>query len=432
MKKIKRIAFIPFVLIMLSLMLYLLLVLVYCLPTESMHVRMVESSTIFEEEGTYPRLKKYLNSQLDNWTDAIILLTASYSEVDNVWEAAIAAERYTVSKGIIDSDAPSDALVYLYQEDGKNVQSCEYARYWHGYLVFLKPLLVFFNYGQIRGIIKGIQYGLIAVLLVLLCKRNIGLVLPLITSLLFLNVGATSSSLQFNSVLIVTLAAMILILLLKNKLKEDLYYCGLFFMLIGAVTSFVDLLTYPLVTLGMPLVLWVTENYSEKLVDNIKRIIYISIFWGIGYGGNWALKWILGAVITGKNIIGDAADKIAERTGAEAFSDPIGYFDVIIRQFGSSIQLSWAFIVLGLCIAWLLYVIRKKCINWKLIITLGFIACYPFVWYFVLKNHSYIHCWFTYRELAISLFAMLSYIMMEFKICMDTDDPIGFLKHYRN
>lgn len=35
-----------------------------------------------------------------------------------------------------------------------------------------------------------------------------------------------------------------------------------------------------------------------------------------------------------------------------------------------------------------------------------FIACYPFFWYIVFRNHSYIHYWFTYREIGISIFAI--------------------------
>ena len=34
-------------------------------------------------------------------------------------------------------------------------------------------------------------------------------------------------------------------------------------------------------------------------------------------------------------------------------------------------------------------------------------GAYPFVWYFILKNHSYIHLFFTYREFTIALYACL-------------------------
>lgn len=379
-----------------------------------MHDQMVESSSIFQEEGTYPRLKKHLNSQLDNYTDAIMLLTAAYPEVDNAWEAAIDAERYTLSQDIIGSDSPADMLVYIYQEGSENAHSCGYARYWHGYLVFLKPLLMFLNYGEIRILIKCVQLGLFAIVLLKIFKKDWRLALPLLATGIYLNLSSTSLSLQFNSVLIITLIAMLLLLYFENKFpKQELYSWGLFFMIVGVFTAYFDLLTYPLVSLGLPLAVWIILNFSEKFMTNIKRIVYLSAFWGIGYGGMWSLKWVLGVIITKENIIGDAINKIVDRTSSVAFDNDIKFLDVIIRQLGSGIQKSWALIILAMCIVWILHIVTKKRVQWNLLLTLAVISLYPLIWYFGLKNHSYIHCWFTYRELAITNFAMISYIMLE-------------------
>ncbi len=52
--------------------------------------------------------------------------------------------------------------------------------------------------------------------------------------------------------------------------------------------------------------------------------------------------------------------------------------------------------------------IKKQMFN--ILVPCLFIAAYPFVWYAVLKNHSFIHSFFTYRELAITLYAVLAFI----------------------
>lgn len=39
-----------------------------------------------------------------------------------------------------------------------------------------------------------------------------------------------------------------------------------------------------------------------------------------------------------------------------------------------------------------------------------FVALLPFVWYVLLPQHSSVHCWFTYRNMAVSVFAVLSYL----------------------
>ena len=38
------------------------------------------------------------------------------------------------------------------------------------------------------------------------------------------------------------------------------------------------------------------------------------------------------------------------------------------------------------------------------------IGLMPFIWYMILKNHSQIHCWFTYRNLSITVYVILVFI----------------------
>lgn len=49
---------------------------VYCLPTDSMNRHLQESKAVFEEEGSYPRYHSWCSSTLDNFTDALMLLSA--------------------------------------------------------------------------------------------------------------------------------------------------------------------------------------------------------------------------------------------------------------------------------------------------------------------------------------------------------------------
>lgn len=79
-------------------------------------------------------------------------------------------------------------------------------------------------------------------------------------------------SLQFNSVFMVTFTAMLIIAYRNEKWKDKpLYIWGVFFLIIGAFTSYLDLLTYPLVTLGLPILLWFSLNYSGNLKENLKK-----------------------------------------------------------------------------------------------------------------------------------------------------------------
>ena len=51
---IKKILFIPVLMAVLCLVGYLMLVLVYCIPEDTMKANMQESANIFEKEGSYP------------------------------------------------------------------------------------------------------------------------------------------------------------------------------------------------------------------------------------------------------------------------------------------------------------------------------------------------------------------------------------------
>ena len=73
-----------------------LMVLTYSIPTEKIKDNVIQSATTFEIEGTYPVLSSSFTSQLDNWTDSIILLESSYEGEYSVLEKALINYRYDI------------------------------------------------------------------------------------------------------------------------------------------------------------------------------------------------------------------------------------------------------------------------------------------------------------------------------------------------
>lgn len=404
---IKKILFIPVLMAVLCLVGYLMLVLVYCIPEDTMKANMQESANIFEKEGSYPyiAISNYDVSQLDNFTDSLMLLTASNLKNESVWKAAV-----HTSNCLVDEYNPCQTLIYLYKENvtDANLITRPYSRYWHGYLIFLKPLLCLFNYQTLRYIMMLVQTGLFTLLVIKLAEKNKALIIPVFFTWIFLNPVTIMMSLQFNSVFMVTFTAMLIIAYRNEKWKDKpLYIWGVFFLIIGAFTSYLDLLTYPLVTLGLPILLWFSLNYSGNLKENLKKIVCISAFWTTGYGVMWASKWILGSIITRENILKDAKDSIQFRTSSNFNEQSFNFVDVISNQFKSSNNIIWICLILVFLFV-LVKRIKKQMFN--ILVPCLFIAVYPFVWYAVLKNHSFIHSFFTYRELAITLYAVLAFI----------------------
>ena len=398
-----KILSVPILLLIYGIVGYFLLAGVYCLPTERMEKNIEESCDIFYEESDYPRLMEYNNSRLDNYTDGIMLLTASHPRNENIWNAAINAERYSTSDTSVDTILD----VYGNEEVVEDIESTDYARYWHGYLIFLKPLLILFGYAQNREIMMIVQLGLFAVLLVMLSKRNTKLVIPSFIMWIFLNPVTTMISLQFNTVLTITFATMSAIIWVDEKeYIKSMYGWGLFFLTVGALTSYFDLLTYPLITLGVPLTLWLVLNFSDRVCLNLQNLFQLSSFWGIGYGGMWALKWIIGSMITGKNVIEDAAQQVVYRTSS-VVSDTVVTLSRLFHELQySARQYTWILAMVLLTIYFIYRAIKIKKLNLNMILCFVIISIYPVAWYLAMKNHSFGHHWFTYRELAISIYAL--------------------------
>lgn len=406
-KIVSKILHIPMLLLFMGIVGYLLLAGVYCLPTDRMEKNMRESCEIFYAEGNYPTLMEYNNSRLDNYTDGIMLLTASYPSEESAWKAAVNAERYRTA------DTPVDTILDVYADGIEDGDSTFYARYWHGYLVILKPLLMAFGYGQIREIMMFSQLGIFAVLLLMLAKKNLKLTIPLFLTWIFLNPVSTMLSLQFNTVWILTLVTMMAVFMFDEKnIIKNIYGWGIFFLIVGMLTSYLDLLTYPLLTLGIPLALWLVSNSTKTIWRNLWNSSHLSALWGFGYGGMWALKWVIGSMITGENIIGDAVEQVAYRTSSMSEETVITFCRLIHEIQYSARQYTWILAMLFVAAYFIYRLIKVRELNVALLVSYFAISIFPVVWYLAMKNHSFGHHWFTYRELAISIYALSTLMLI--------------------
>lgn len=397
---------IPATLVLMWIIGYFMLVICYSIPTGRMENHTKNSAFIFQKEGHYPQLTGINVSQLDNFTDALMLLTAAHPRDKNVWVSAVDAARYCAQ-----GQDPVETLINMSGNNGIDLETKDYQRYWHGYLIFLKPLLLFFDYSQIRYLIMAGQMFLFSLLLSGLAVTKKELVIPTVFLWLFLNPIATMCSLQFNNIVMITFIAMLLILRLKTFWKKDMDKWTIFFLCIGGITSYIDLLTYPLVSLGIPLILWLAScDENTSIRDHLQHVLQLSFFWCIGYGGMWAGKWILGSMISGNDVISNALATILFRTSpflSSESSDKITYLMILARMWeysGKCIMMSLIVACSYFCVYKLLNIPRLKLRN---TLPYALMGIYPFVWFFVLRNHSFIHVFFTYRELAVTAYAIM-------------------------
>ena len=195
-------------------------------------------------------------------------------------------------------------------------------------------------------------------------------------------------------------------------------------MAIGSITSFCDFLTTPLLTLGLTLPLYLLLNIKDENRRIIKDFIKICIAWSCGYVITWSMKWIITDITLQKGVISNAITQIFFRLGdINTNNKEILIKEVINSQFNiwgnQSLTIFFiillAFIIIGIIKK--IYLQKVKNIklektNIEKAILFLVIALFPILWYGIVKNHSYIHAFFTYRILIITFFNLQIFIAM--------------------
>lgn len=396
LKKIIRIASILIIGIILG---GLFLILSYLLPSNVIEKNIAKSIEIFEKEEKYESdIYGYRNTKLDNFTDAIMLQNASYTGNESLIDKAMNVYRYN------NDDDPGKSLIN--QINNKNNEKIDYSRYWHGYLIILKPLLLLFSYNDIRFINTIIQPLLVlSIVYLMIKKKKENYIIPYVISILMISPNTIAKSMQYSTIFYLFNLAMLFMLLYNDKLKNKYPY---FFLIMGMLTSYFDFLTYPLATLGMTLITYFILNNEKKLSNNIKTIILLSFMWGIGYIGMWVGKLVLGSILLNDNLFSSALERFSTRVSLETTNGSFTIFEVLKRNIYRYVNKPY-FLLLLFIIGYTIFktkfkIKRETCIS---IIPFIIISIMPFAWYIVTSNHSYIHCWFTYRTLIITIFSTL-------------------------
>ena len=211
-------------------------------------------------------------------------------------------------------------------------------------------------------------------------------------------------TLQSTPVFLTMIISSIVITLTADKIKS--IYLPMF--ITGMLTSYVDFLTAPIITLGVPLSIYfliIQKKREIKLKEDIKILIIASINWGLGYVLTWFTKWVIVDICYDKNLIKTALEQVLYRT---VYVFEKGFFDTVYETI-YIIKWNIVYIFVGSLIITIIRAIfnRKKLKKIKIrlqeIFPYFVIMLMPFAWYFVLEEHSAKHIPFTYRALLLFL-----------------------------
>jgi len=385
-----------FIIVLGAMIATLLMTMAYMVPVNSTVV--AKTTNLFQKEGWYPKATNpvsedsaYFNSYepdvLDNRSDKVMISTA----LDET------AKGSAIKRAM---NAYSDYL------------GMDYAYYWHGYSILLRPLMFFLDLAVVRYINAILQVFLVLLLAkVLWDKKGLRYALMVISSYILLHPVAMGKSLQFSWVFYVGIIGSIIAAKHINYFEKSYRYLYLF-TIVGMATSFLDLLTYPLFTWGYIAVVFLLVSKEDKTVlQHLLQVIQTGLAWIMGYAGMWVMKWTIGTLVTRTNIFKSAVSEVFLRTG-------VGNGDAAVRVFGISDRIAllyqnwkhydndlYAIIIVAWVIGIVIMSVRKGVIKSTKIPALFLTGISAFVWYVVLANHTALHHFFTYRIFAVTIWA---------------------------
>lgn len=390
------------------------LIAVYALPSSPMFHHVQRSINLYQREGEYPSWSGKISGNLDNFTDSIMIRKAIFPGTGNIINDAMLNPSY----GYHDSKQVESMLKELHGEtEGRYIGN--YARYWHGYLIVLKPLFLIGTVASTRAL-NGMLQLFIAFYLFYLIGRQFGSRYSWAYLLAYLSLNPISLAISFQFSTMYYITSLFSIYLLKHHQKVlDKQNHIYFFTLAGIITAYGDFLTYPLISYGIPMALYLLflqqSGKLQKKYDGLRKIIENGFAWGIGYGGMYIGKWLISWVLTGYNTFAEATKQATYRmsmqtTGTEGTTN-IELWRVLAKNISVIVKDPIFIILLIALISVLVLLYKAQKRNGKqpttpLQFSLAILSLVPFVCYVILSNHSYIHCWFTFRELSIFIFAI--------------------------
>ena len=352
----------------------------------------------------------------DGWSESVMLSTAIFPKTAGTVTMAMKNYNYGLKK-----KAPrSSALVKQIHGQFDEITPGSYARYWHGYNVLLKPALLVMNLENVRILSFFVQLSLLMVLFVKLYEKlGIQGFVPMLFAMFVLNPLSNALCLQYFSVFVLTIGASLFILMRKK------FDTACLFLIVGMCTSYFDLLTFPVVSLGLPLGLLYLLKSREEAVsvkDAVCLFLIACSAWGLGYAGMWFGKWLLASLLTDENVIMNALGQALFRVNGVVPWKPDQPVTFLSALQGNLHILDFMamYCVMGLLALFILAgaVKNRSALGGQLHQHAGAIAglfltsLLTFVWYAVLKNHSFIHTFFTFRDLAVPVFALSACAML--------------------
>lgn len=400
-----------------------LLIVSSCIPNSAIKDNMVKSAMYysnedafaFDESGCY-------NSISDNYADSILLNVLWNIKSDFPISSSIDTKYY-------DGEEYGENWGLLQTINGTSPNT-DYTRYWHGSVVFIRPLMLFTDVNGVKNTGFVILLVFIAVTLSFLIKdKHYFAASALVLSLIGIQFWNIRLSLEYIPAFMVCFSLCPIYIILEKK--GDIYLT-LLSVVSGVMIAFFDFLTVETISVLLPLVLVFMIRTDEDRFGNFRNNFSLTlkcgICWVISYAMTFVVKWSVASIYTGENKFSDAFSAVGVRLYGEDTGNimplhkqiPSAILANLSTLFGGTERIEISNIILGLIVTAIILgsifcLFRKKEKNTPLTLILLLISFVPYLRYMVLSNHSYLHEFFTYRAQIIVILCLCSIVWYNIK-----------------
>lgn len=382
------------------------------IPRGAIEKNVKKCADYYSERYMFQQMIKDENSTVvHNYADLVWLNIAWFQDNSAPLTSSLSASFYE-GEDIYKSESLIKAVY-----DGE-ASDKSYSRYWHGALVFIKPLLTVTDISGIRKINAAVCALLVIILFALLIKRR--LYAPLagyIVSLAVCFSYIVPLCMEYMPAFVLMHIAGAVVLIYGDRWQHSAF-CT-FFAAVGALICFFDFLTNEILTLFVPLIFLLCIKDREGKTGNgaFKESFIYCFMWLFGYAFTWLVKWLLCLFVLGKSAFKEAVfDGAYRMAGAVPEIEQNQILGAVVKninrlfpfnflQSEADVWLATIGIVFVLFCVFFLY--RKENVP-KTVWILFLIACAPYARYMALSNHSCLHPFFTFRTQMITVIAVFA------------------------
>ncbi len=385
-----------------------LLISVAFIPRHAIQKNINKSADYLLERDVFFYLNKGdIASCIDRYADAILLNIAYNYDREHPLTSVMSSSYYFTANA---NENENLKVAVTKQPD----TTTDYVRYWHGSNVIIRPLLIFLDIQHIYILNAILLITLLAITFILINRYfHIGTALCFAISMIMVSPWYVPFSLEYTWTILLMLIACICILQLKDKPS---FLLTVFFLVVGSFTAYFDFLTTETLTLMLPLTLLLCYRHHIAQLPDLKTGMRLSfsmaLSWLIGYTSAWIMKWTFASVILQKNVFLSSMEQAQYRINGttESVNGISRCISAIMRNIACLFPFSLlknngaALFIIIMIILMSVYYVTKKRTGCYLSTLFFLLALIPYVRFFFLSNHSYIHYFFTYRALLTTVF----------------------------